>query len=119
MVSSKRNGVFYGEMIQPENAVFMMFQTAKNDPFVQQNTKGFIINSMFLAFVVFFLKFAFAEILPSIFQVIGILGISFLSILFILRFIRVHNTNIVRRPIKGFFHSIFLLSLFIILLGVF
>ena len=44
---------WYGQMIQPEVALLMMFQTSERDPFIQQHKKGFIINAMFLVIIIF------------------------------------------------------------------
>tara|TARA_Y100000031_G_C7993136_1_gene280125 strand:+ start:68 stop:415 length:348 start_codon:yes stop_codon:yes gene_type:complete len=110
---------WYGQMIQPEVALLMMFQTAKRDPFIQQHKKGFIINAMFLIFMIFSVKFASEEYLPSIIEVIGIFSLAMIAIYSLLYIVNKFNENIIKNKIKGLFGSLLSMVCIIVLLGVF
>ncbi len=110
---------WYGQMIQPEVALLMMFQTSERDPFIQQHKKGFIINAMFLVIIMFFIKFASEEYLPSFIEISGIFFIALISVYSLLYFVKRHNENVVNNKIKGLVASMTSMILTIILLGVF
>ena len=110
---------WYGGMVQPEVAFLSMFQTSDNDPFTCQNTKNFIINILMLTFIIFTIKFAFNEVIPSVLQVVGIFVMSLFATITMFVFVRFFNRNIITNKVKGLFSSIFYLILFIITIGVF
>jgi len=118
-LSSKMNRNWYGGVIQPETAFISFFTTSEHDPFVTQNTKSFIINVLFIAFMVFTIKFTFAEKLPTVLQVIGITAGCVMSTIFLLKFIIRFNQKIVKQKFSGFFQSICTLIAIITIMGVF
>jgi len=108
-----------GEVTQPEQISMMMFGLSENEHLTRRNNLTFALICGIIVLMLFVMRFAFFDYLPSLSDILNSSLVSILSVIVVFIFVDLFNQTVIKHTFKAVFMLISILISVVLFFGAF